>query len=156
MELDLSECIITPEQIAQAIGHVPTAEELRKILAPKKKKKAKKFYIDFTDFLSNGHFLGWIDLTKNSISTDQVVRAFLKFKNAIAKKPEEKDEIIFEKAQAFHAERIEEERKAYNEEQKKNIEERKQKLLEEKQETVNREEKFTPIHVNLGRGNRDM
>jgi len=156
MELDLSECIITPEQIAQAIGHVPTAEELRKILAPKKKKKGKKFYIDFTDFLSNGHFLGWIDLTKNSISTDQVVKAFLKFKNAIARKPEEKDEVIFEKAKAFHEERLEAERKAYNEEQKKNIEERKQKILEEKQEQVNREEKFTPIHVNFGRGNRDM
>lgn len=156
MELDLSECIITPEQIAQAIGHMPTPEELRKILAPKKKKKAKKFYIDFTDLLSNGRFLGWIDLTKNSISTDQVVKAFLKFKNAIARKPEEKDEVIFEKAQAFHAQRLEDERKAYNEEQKKNIEERKQKMLEEKQEQVNKEEKFTPIHVNLGRGNRDM
>lgn len=155
MELDLSECIITPEQIAQALGRVPTPEELKKILAPKKRKKAKRFYIDFSSFLQNGHFLGWIDLTKNSISTNQLVSAFLKVKNALVKKPEEKDEIIFEKAQQFHAERLEEERKMYNEEQKKNIEERKQKMLE-KTESLGNDEKYVPIHVNLGRKNRDI
>jgi len=155
MELDLSECIITPEQIAQALGRVPSAEELKKILAPKRRKKAKRFYIDFSSFLQNGHFLGWIDLTKNSISTNQLVSAFLKVKNALVKRPEDKDEVIFEKAQQFHAERLEEERKIYNEEQKKNIEERKQKMLEGT-ERATRDEKFVPIHVNLGRGNRDM
>ncbi len=154
MELDLSECIITPEQIAQALGRVPSAEELKKILAPKKKKKAKRFYIDFSELLSDGHFLGWMDLTKKSISTDQLVGAFLKIKNVLAKKPEEKDEIIFEKAQAFHAERLEAERKAYNEEQKKNIEERKQRVLGE-QERVSKEERYSPIQVNVGRGDRN-
>lgn len=158
MELDLSECIITPQQIAQALGRVPNADELKKILAPKNRKKAKRFYIDFSEFLSNGRFTGWIDLTKNSISTDQLVKAFLKIKNTIAKKPEEKDEVIFEKAKAFHAERLEEERKAYNEEQKKNIEERKQKMLEEQQagqERASRDEKYVPINVNLGRSSRE-
>ena len=159
MELDLSECIITPQQIAQALGRVPSAEELKKIMAPKNRKKAKPFYIDFTEFLSNGHFTGWIDLTKGSISTDQLVKAFLKVKNAIAKKPEEKDEIIFEKAKAFHAERLEEERRAHNEEQKKNIEERKQRMLEEQragQEKASRDEKYVPINVNLGRNGREI
>ena len=97
-------------------------------------------------------------MTKNSISTDQLVKAFLKIKNTIAKKPEEKDEVIFEKAKAFHAERLEEERKAYNEEQKKNIEERKQKKLEEQQaglERASRDEKYVPINVNLGRSSRE-
>ncbi len=158
MELDLSECIITPEQIAQALGRVPSAEELKKILAPKNRKKAKRFYIDFSEFLSNGRFTGWVDLTKSSISTDQLVKAFLKLKNAIAKKPEEKDEVIFEKAKEFHSERLEEERKAYNEEQKKNIEERKQKLLEEQQagqERASHDEKYVPLNVNLGRGSRE-
>lgn len=158
MELDLSECIITPEQIAQALGRVPSAEELKKILAPKKKKKAKRFYIDFSEFLSNGHFTGWIDLTKNSISTDQLVKAFLKVKGALFKKPEEKDEVIFEKAKEFHAGRLEEERKAYNEEQKKNIEDRKQKMLDEQQagqERASRNEKYVPISVNLGRDSRE-
>ncbi len=155
MELDLSECIITPEQIAQALGRVPNAEELRKILAPKKKKKAKGFYIDFSEFLSNGHFTGWIDLTKKSISTDKIVSAFLKMKVALVGKEEEKDEVIFEKAKEFHANRLEEERRAYNEEQKKNIEERKQKMLQEQHvepdPPVLKNDKYVPIRVNLGK-----
>lgn len=158
MELDLSECIITPEQIAQALGRIPSADELKKILAPKKKKKAKHFYIDFSEFLSNGHFTGWVDLTKNSISTDQLVKAFLKVKGALFKKPEEKDEVIFEKAKEFHAGRLEEERKAYNDEQKKNIEERKQKMLDEQnagREAASKSEKYVPISVNLSRDSRE-
>jgi basic membrane lipoprotein Med (substrate-binding protein (PBP1-ABC) superfamily) len=154
MELDLSECIITPAQIAQALGRVPDPEELKKILAPKKKKKAKGFYIDFTEFLSNGHFKGWIDLTKGYVSTDKLVNAFLKTKAFLTGKQEEKDEVIFEKAKEFHANRLEEERKAYNEEQRKNIEERKQKMLKEQQSeqevSVHKEEKYVPIKVNLG------
>lgn len=55
MELDLSECIITPEQIAQALGRVPTQAELKRILAPKRKKAKSGPQIDFTDFFLNGH-----------------------------------------------------------------------------------------------------
>ena len=156
MELDLSQCIITPQQIAQALGRVPNAEELRKILAPKNKKKAKGFYIDFTEFLSNGHFTGWIDLTKGSISTDKLVKSFLSIKAAILQKPEDRDDVIFEKAKQFHAERLEEEKRAHNAEQRKNIEERKRKLLEEKQagKAISYgDEKYVPIKVNLGREN---
>ena len=153
--LDLSECIITPYQISQALGRMPDADELRKILSPKKKnKKAKPFYIDFSEFLSNGHFTGWIDLTKGSISTDQLVKAFLKVKGAVTKKPVEKDEVIFEKAKEFYAERVESERKAHKEEQMRNIEERKNKMLEEQQqgqERAKKAEKYVPIKVNLGR-----
>ena len=131
------------------------AEELKKILAPKKKKKFKKFYIDFSEFLSNGHFTGWIDLTKGSISTDKLVSAFLKAKEFLTGKVEDKDEIIFEKAKEFHANRLEEERKAYNEEQKKNIEERKQKMLKEQQQgkeiKVESDEKYIPLKVNFGK-----
>lgn len=156
MELDLSECIITPEQIAQALGRVPSPEELKKILAPKNKKKAKKFYIDFSDFFSNKGIKGWIDLTKYSISTDDLVKGFLKVKNAILKKPEEKDDVIFEKAKEFHQEREAEERRAYNEEQKKNIEARKQKIMEESQNKIETAEKYTPIKVNLGRDSGGM
>lgn len=158
MDLDLSECIITPQQIAQALGRVPGADELKKILAPKKKKKTKPFYIDFSDFLSNGHFTGWIDLTKGSISTDQLVGAFLKVKGKFIKKVEEKDNVIFEKAKEFYAERVEGERKAQKEEQMKNIEERKNKILEEQKaglEKATKQEKYVPINVNVGRENRN-
>lgn len=159
MELDLSECIITPEQIAQALGRIPSAEELKRILAPKKIKKGKKFYIDFSEFLKSGRFLGWTDLTKSSISTDQLIKAFFKIRDAIVKKPEEKDAVIFEKAQEFHSERLEEERKAHIEEQKKNIEERKQKMIDEQnagKEKATGDEKYVPIQVNLGKGSRDI
>lgn len=158
MELDLSECIITPQQIAQALGRVPDADELKRILAPKKKKKAKPFYIDFSEFLSNGHFTGWIDLTKGSISTDQLVSAFLKVKGKFVKKIEEKDDVIFEKAKEFYASKIEGERKAQKEEQLKNIEERKNKMLEEQKaglEKASKEEKYVPININLGREDRN-
>ena len=156
MELDLSESIISPEQIAQALGRVPDPEELKKILAPKKKRKFKKFYIDFSELLSNGHFTGWIDLTKGSISTDKLVSAFLKAKKFLTGNIEDKDEVIFEKAKEFHENRLEEERKAYNEEQKKNIEERKQKMLKEQQASKevkieNSDEKYVPLKINLGR-----
>ncbi len=155
MELDLSECIITPEQIAQALGRVPNADELKRIMAPKKKKKEKPFYIDFSDFLSNGEFKGWIDLTKSSVSTDDLVKGFVKARNSILQKPEEKDELIFEKAKAFHAERLEVERQMRNEEQRRNIEDRKQKLREGK-EQVSRAEKYVPIQVNFENTRRDM
>lgn len=155
-EMDLSECIITPDQIAQALGRVPTAEELRRIMAPKKRKKAKRFYIDFSDFLSNKGLKGWIDLTKNSISTDDLVKGFLKVFRAVVKEPEAKDEVIFEKAKQFHAERLEEERQEYNEEQKRNIEARKQKMKEEIKNSKAAEEKHTPIKVNLGRDSGGM
>lgn len=60
MELDLSSCIITPEQIAQALGHPPTQIELKRILAPKKnKKKSKGLNIDLTElFLGNNKEFG--------------------------------------------------------------------------------------------------
>ena len=155
-DMDLSECIITPDQIAQALGRVPTAEEMRRLMAPKRRKKAKRFYIDFSDFLSNKGLKGWIDLTKYSISTDDLVKGFLKIFRAVVKEPEDKDEIIFEKAKQFHAERLEEERQEYNEEQRKNIEARKQKMMEESQNNKSTEEKYTPIKVNLGRDSGGM
>lgn len=155
MELDLSECIITPEQIAQALGRIPAAEELRRIMAPKKKKKEKPFYIDFSDLLSNGEFKGWIDLTKSSVSTDDIVKGFLKVRSAILQKPEEKDDVIFEKAKAFHAERLNVERQMHNEEQRRNIEERKQKMRMEK-ERPTKAEKYVPIQVNLENTRRDI
>ena len=68
---------------------------------------------------------------------------------------EDTDEVIFEKAKEFHANKLEEERKAYNEEQKKNIEERKQKMLQEQQANkelkIENDEKYVPLKVNLGK-----
>ncbi|MBP5698425.1 MAG: pentapeptide repeat-containing protein, partial [Alphaproteobacteria bacterium] len=87
MELDLSECIITAEQIAQALGRIPSAEEFKQMRKPKNKKKAKPFYIDFSDLFSDGNFEGWIDLTKSSISTDELVGDFFKIRDILVKRP---------------------------------------------------------------------
>ena len=68
-ELDLSECIISPAQIEQAIGHIPTALELKKILAPKNKKKSQKMKgIDFEDFFTGGK--GSFDLDTTNMYLD--------------------------------------------------------------------------------------
>lgn len=98
LELDLSECIITPEQIAQALGRVPSPEELKKILAPKPKKKGKGFYIDMTDFFfDNGVPAGvWDTMRGKGTTFDEIFSAVKRFTHAFKKdenavvKPREK------------------------------------------------------------------
>ena len=64
-EWDLSECIISPEQIAQALGRMPTPQELKKILAPKNRKKTKLRGIDFSSFFDGRGTAGVWDLSKH-------------------------------------------------------------------------------------------
>ena len=100
LELDLSECIITPEQIAQALGRTPSLEELKKILAPKPKKKSKGFYIDMTDFFfDNGIPAGvWDTMRGKGTTFDEIFSAVKRFTNAFKKeenaivKPREKEQ----------------------------------------------------------------
>ncbi|MBP5698541.1 MAG: hypothetical protein J6W96_03330, partial [Alphaproteobacteria bacterium] len=66
------------------------------------------------------------------------------------KRPNDADAVIFEKAKAFHAERLNNERRAREEEQKRNIVAHKQRMLAGR-ERANREEKYVPIKVNTGR-----
>lgn len=73
-ELDLSECLISPEQIAQAIGHIPTPEELKKILAPKKGKNKKKMKgIDFGDLFDSRGGFTW-DTTKSGTDMKKMLK----------------------------------------------------------------------------------
>lgn len=76
MELDLSECIITPAQIAQALGRVPNAEELKRLMAPKPKNKGKQregFDVS-SFFLDDGREVGvWDTLKSKGISTEKLV-----------------------------------------------------------------------------------
>lgn len=94
MELDLSECIITPQQIAQAMGRVPNAEELRKLMAPKIKPKGPNSQgIDLTDlFFDNGREAGvWETSKDKGISTKKIVdmiRAGHKVYRRVVKRPE--------------------------------------------------------------------
>ena len=126
-ELDLSECIITPQQIAQALGHMPSREELSKILAPKKTTKKGMSGIDLSGlFLDDARNFGvWDTLKDKGISIDDLMKIGKKVFSH-GKRPQVKDEEALEnvkKAQEIKA-------KSHNEELRKIIEERKQKELD--------------------------
>ena len=96
-EWDLSECIITPEQIAQALGRMPTPLELKKILAPKNRKATRRFMIDFSAFFDGRGKVGVIDFTKHpGITIKDLLKIGNQIYSAVIKKPELKDEELFE------------------------------------------------------------
>ena len=128
MELDLSECIISPEQIAQALGRVPGKEELAKILAPKKKKDNSFKGFDTTAiFLGDGKEFGiWDVINDKGISVETLLKVGKKVFRHGAKKPDVKDEAILNNIKSEQ----EIEAKNHNNELRKTIEERKRKELE--------------------------
>lgn len=131
-EWDLSECIITPEQIAQALGRMPTPLELKKILAPKNRKKRKLKGIDFTSFFDGRGTAGVWDLSKHpGISIKDLLRMGKQIYGAVIKKPDPKDEEIFEKFHKSNDEKQEALAKEHNDEVRKIIEERKRAVREE-------------------------
>ncbi len=131
MELDLSECIITPQQIAQALGRVPNAEELKRIMAPKKKKPKANQGIDMTDFfLGDATNYGIWDTTKDFTSIDQLLDVGKKVFRRSAKKPDVKDAELLEKIKT----ETNSEEKNHNAELRKVIEERKRQELEARKE----------------------
>ena len=125
-ELDLSECIITPQQIAQALGRVPSREELAKILAPKNKAKSNFKGVDFTSlFLDDGRAWGITDTIRDKgISIDQLIKVGKKVFGH-GKKPKVKDEDALNDVKQHQ----EVQAKSHNEELRKVIEERKQQEL---------------------------
>lgn len=130
MELDLSECIITPQQIAQALGRVPNAEEMKKLMAPKKKKN--KFNgLELADmFMDDGRDYGVWDFTKDFTSIDKLLGAGKKLFRRSAKRPDIKDAEVLEKIKS----EAQVENKTHNSELRKIIEERKRHELETRQE----------------------
>lgn len=91
--VNLSECRITPQQIAQALGHPPTPQELMMLLSPKKQdKKAKSFGIDWQDFFFNDKEIGVWDFSKDKgISIDTLVKAGRKVFRHKSSKPNFKE-----------------------------------------------------------------
>ncbi len=154
-ELDLSECIITPQQIAQALGRVPSREELAKILAPKNKTKSGFKGIDFTNlFLDDGKAWGITDtINDKGISIDQLIKIGKKIFGK-GKKPQVKDEDALNDVKQHQ----EIQAKSHNEELRKIIEERKQheltarrqmkeKIIQQNQQTaVNTAQVVTPTN----------
>ena len=123
-ELDLSECIISPAQIEQAIGHKPTALELQKILAPKKNNKKKKGRgIDFTKFFDGCGSLNW-DATKGGTDINTMFKAGKEFLKSFSKGDDKK-----EKFNEKHSKSNDDERENNTDELRKSIEKHKQEVL---------------------------
>lgn len=129
-ELDLSECIISTAQIAEAIGHVPTPQELAQLLAPKVKKKDSKV-IDMTDlFFDNGKEFGVWDVThEKGLDIGKLVESGMKLFRKSASKPKppiEGEEIV---AHIKEEKLRSDSDKARNEELKERIKQRKEEEL---------------------------
>ncbi len=147
-EWDLSECIISPEQIAQALGRMPTPLELKKILAPKNKKKFKLKGIDFTSFFDGRGTVGVWDLSKHpGITIKDLLKIGKQIYGAVIKKPEPKDEEIFQKFLQEHDEKQESLAKEHNSEVRKIIEERKRALLGDKAQQSDNEKSDRTVDV---------
>ena len=147
--LDLSACKITPEQIAQALGRVPSAEELARILAPKKKKGKFKGLDDIAGiFMGNKDYLTW-DFTKDKgISIETLMKVGKKVFSH-GKKPEAKEE-----AKEVKDDNEDMKVKSHNDELRKIIEERKQKELENRKamkENAERENQEKQRNNNINR-----
>lgn len=139
MELDLSSCIITPEQIAQALGHPPTPIELKKILAPKKnKKKIKGLNIDLTElFLGNNKEFGvWHVGGFKGMSSEDLVKIGKK----IYTKIHHKNDAPAKDKEAL--EYIREQNRANKEELRQVIEERKRRELENRKRERQQQNSF--------------
>lgn len=129
MELDLSECIITPQQIAQALGRVPTPEEMKMLLAPKKKKGDKgKVGIDMMALLrDDGREFGtWDALHQEGISIKQILDVGKKIFRRDAKRPHVKDSKILEEVKSAQQKAADENKAAL----RRQIEEHKRQELE--------------------------
>lgn len=139
MELDLSECIITPEQIAQALGRMPGKEEMKRILAPKKKKGKGFQGLDMSElFLGNGKEFGIIDvLNDKGISIETLMKVGKKIFRRGAEKPAVKDEDALKNIRSEQELKV----KSHNEELRKVIEERKQEVLKSRQAMKNEVQK---------------
>ncbi len=131
-ELDISECIISPEQIAEALGRVPTPQELAKLLAPKTPKKKQKEGIDMTDlFFDNGKEFGVWDVThEKGIDIGKLVESGMKLFRKSAPRPPVKDEEIL--AHIKEEKMRNNSEKSHNEELKEKIQQRKEEELKKR------------------------
>lgn len=92
--LDLSQCKITPEQIAQALGRVPSQDEMKRLMAPKKP-KAKGNGLDLEGlFFGRGNF-GVLDATKGTIGVESLLKLGKKiFRGGAVKPPVKESEAL--------------------------------------------------------------
>lgn len=144
--LDLSQCIITPEQIAQALGRAPTPAEMKMLLAPKNKAKKKGWNVDFEDFFNNRKEFGVIDTTKmkgTKISDMMKMGQKLMKKMGYGQAPEPTDAEIISEIQKEKAEK----EKSHNAELREVIEARKREALEQMKQQKEKKRDYVPEPV---------
>lgn len=130
-ELDLSECIISPEQIAQALGRMPSPLELKKILAPKPKKKQRSMSIDFSALFDSRGSVGVWDLTKHpGITVAELLKNGKEIYKAVTARRDPKDKEILDRFQKSHEEKQDTLVKEHNEQMRKAIEDHKREVRE--------------------------
>lgn len=136
-ELDISECVISPEQIAEALGRVPSPQEMARLLAPKTKKKKGNTGIDMTDlFFDNGKEFGVWDVSREKgLDIGKLVESGMKLFRKSAAKPPIKDEEII--AHIKEEKMRSNDEKSHNEELKERIKQRKEEELKKRQAMKN-------------------
>ncbi len=140
-ELDLSECVISPAQMAEALGYPPSPQEIARLLAPKKNKKKEAKGIDLHDlFYDNGKEFGVWDVTKEKgLDIGKLVESGMKLFRKSPAKPEpssQGEEIV---AQLKEEQLKKNADKARNEEIKERIMQRKE---EERRKLTNMKSEF--------------
>lgn len=154
--VNLSECIITPQQIAQALGRPPTIEEMKQLFAPRdKEKKGKGFSgIDWQDFFFNNKEVGVWDFSKDKgISVETLVNAGRKVFRRQADKPHAKENDSQEQTQGVEKTQAEIDKEKVLE----NIEKNRQAVLEarkerQKEQALEEHKKNREIDFSLVRG----
>ena len=139
-ELDLSECLISPEQIAQAIGHMPTPDELAKILAPKKKNKKDKMKgIDFGDLFDSRGGFDWdttksgSDMKKMFKTGQEIIKSFQK--GGKNDKEDDKTQTLEKENNKSKKNDVDELRKSIEEHKRQVLEQRKEQQQQEQQQS---------------------
>ena len=136
--MDLSECIISPAQIEQALGHQPTMEEMKKLMAPKSgKAKNKRGGFDFEEFLRGGRSRLDFDARGASVDTKELIESGKKLYKELTQKEEKKEtkedntEEVRKSIEQYKREVLEQ-RKEQQEQQEKTIEQRREQIEETK------------------------
>ncbi len=141
LDLDLSSCIISPEQIRQALGRLPTNVEMAQMFTPRRaKSKGPSELSKIVEGLLRGDGRDWgtWDATRDS---GVAVEKLMKFGKKVYKTLSGKPSPDMDSLQHGIQKNIESREKERNEDKKKAIEEKKREILEKMQANEQANEK---------------
>lgn len=158
--VNLSECVITPQQIAQALGHPPTQQELMQLFPPRDKERSKSSGgIDWSDFFFNDREIGVWDVSKDrGLSIESLIKTGRKVFRHRTDKPQLKEHDSQEPNDSEGKSQAEIDKEKVLE----NIEKNRQAVLEarkERQQALAKEEHHKNLDIDLtlvrGRGSME-